>query len=296
MTNGFQTADVHVNRQFKDTLFRMLFNNREALLSLYNAINCSDYKDPEELEITTINDVIYMGVKNDVSFLIGSDMNLYEAQSTRNPNMPLRGLIYLAHLYEGYVNKNKLNLYGTRMISLPTPRYIVLYSGTQKEPDYREYYLTDSFAHKESACLECTAIVLNVNTGHNPKVLAQCRLLYEYASFLETVRNYAKSPSYTMEQAIDLAVTDCISKNILSDFLAKHRAEVMNVLLTEYDEDLHMKATYEEGRQEGLTVGIQVLILSNRRHNISKETTLHDLILNFSLSRQQAEEYMDQYW
>ncbi|MDY2626732.1 MAG: hypothetical protein SOW08_00215 [Lachnospiraceae bacterium] len=304
--------NMHVNRQFKDSLFRMLFNNKEALLSLYNAINSSDYQDPEDLEITTINDVIYMGIKNDVSFLIGSDMNLYEAQSTGNPNMPLRGLIYLAHLYEGYVSKNKLNLYGTRMISLPTPRYIVLYSGIRKEPDYKEYHLTDSFADKDSSCLECTAVVLNVNTGHNQKILAQCQLLNEYACFLETVRNYTDEPSYTMNEAIDLAVTECIRKGILSDLLSKHRAEVINVLLTEYDADLHMKATYEEGflegRQAGLAegrqagiaegrqAGIQILISSNKKNGISKETTVHDLILNFSLSESQASEYMNQYW
>lgn len=243
-----------------------------------------------------------------------------------------RGLIYLAHLYEGYVSKNKLNLYGTRMISLPTPRYIVLYSGIRKEPDYKEYHLTDSFADKDSSCLECTAVVLNVNTGHNQKILAQCQLLNEYACFLETVRNYTDEPSYTMNEAIDLAVTECIRKGILSDLLSKHRAEVINVLLTEYDADLHMKATYEEGREEGFLegrqaglaegrqagiaegrqagitegrqaglsegrqAGIQILISSNKKNGISKETTVHDLILNFSLSESQAAEYMNQYW
>lgn len=311
-----QAANGHINRKFKDSLFLMLFNNKENLLSLYNAINRSDYRDPEELEITTIDQVIYMGIKNDVSFLIGSDMNLYEAQSTRNPNMPLRGLIYFAHLYEGYVSKNQLNLYGSRLIPLPTPRYIVLYSGTQEHPDYKEYHLTDAFSDKSVSCLECTAVVLNVNTGHNQEILDQCRLLYEYACFLETVRRYVKESSCTMEEAIDHAVTDCIRKGILAAFLRKHRAEVINVLLTEYDADLHMKATYEEGREDGLAEGraegrqdglaegraegrregIRFLISSNQRHGISREDTLKDLMLEYLFTDKQAEEYLAKYW
>ena len=252
-----------------------------------------------------------MGIKNDVSFLIGSDMNLYETQSSRNPNMPLRGLIYLAHLYEGYVSQNRLNLYSTRRVSLPTPKYIVLYSGKQEEPDRKEYRLTDSFTGSDG-CLECTATVLNVNTGHNQDILEQCHLLYEYVRFLETVRKYSRKASCTVAEAIDLAVTDCIKNGILTDFLSRHRAEVINVLLTEYDADLHIKATYEEGHEdglaegrkighkagldEGLLSGIRSLIASNQRHNLSKESTMKDLILEFSLTEEQAGEYLANYW
>ena len=318
--NNYSSGGFQINRAYKDALFRMLFNNREALLSLYNAINHSDYQNPDELEITTIQEVIYMGIKNDISFLIGSDMNLYEAQSTKNPNMPLRGLIYLAHLYEGYIAKNRLNLYGTRLLTLPTPRYIVLYSGSHNEPDCKEYYLSDSFNDKSSSCLEFTATVLNINTGHNEQLLEQCHLLYEYARFLEAVRKYLKNPSYNTAEAIEQAVAECISEGILADFLIGHRAEVINVLLTEYDANLHMKATYEQGFDdgheaglsegheaglaegheaglaEGLNTGIKSMISFCKRRQISREAALHDLMLDFSLSAQQAAEYMEKYW
>ena len=85
-----------VQRNYKDTLFRMIFSDKEALLSLYNAISEKDYKDPDELEIVTLENAIYMNKKNDLAFLIDSSLYLYEHQSTYSPNMALRNLFYIS--------------------------------------------------------------------------------------------------------------------------------------------------------------------------------------------------------
>lgn len=93
------------NIQYKDRLFSFLFGseeNREWTLSLYNAVNGSSYTDPSMIQITTIKEVMYLGMHNDVSFLISNEMNLYEQQSTYNPNMPVRLLQYSGNLYEKY--------------------------------------------------------------------------------------------------------------------------------------------------------------------------------------------------
>lgn len=90
-----------MNRRYKDALFRHLFRDKQHLLELYNALNGSTYTNPEELEVVTLEDVIFMKMKNDLSFIIGSSLNLYEHQSTWNPNMPLRGLLYFAGQFEG---------------------------------------------------------------------------------------------------------------------------------------------------------------------------------------------------
>lgn len=97
LVHGIQTAfrRIHVYRQYKDRLFRMIFHDREELLSLYNAVNGTEYTDASALIVMTLKDVIYLGMKNDVAFLIGCDLNLYEHQSTWNPNMPLRGGVIL---------------------------------------------------------------------------------------------------------------------------------------------------------------------------------------------------------
>lgn len=136
---------LFVRKQYKDELFRKVFQNKKDLLDLYNALNNTDYKDPDALEITTIDSVIYMSFKNDLSFMIGSVMNLYEHQSTFNPNMPLRGLSYFARLYETYLSRYGLNVYGSKLIRLPVPQYIVFYNGRTNQPDEQELKLSDAF-------------------------------------------------------------------------------------------------------------------------------------------------------
>lgn len=243
---------VRVNRKFKDSLFRMVFRGRKELLSLYNAINRSDYQNPEELEITTIEDAIYIGVKNDVSFLINDVMNLYEAQSSDNPNMPLRGLLYFAQLYQGYVAKFQLNIYSSTKQKIPSPQYIVLYNGTKPMPDISEYRLSDVFEKAQSkVCLECIATVLNINAGYNQDLMKSCKRLYEYAYFVEHVRYFLEQYKGNLEYAVDCAVNECIEENILKDFLVKHRAEVKNVILTEYDAKQHIEAEKSESYREG---------------------------------------------
>lgn len=91
------------NNQYKDRLFNYIYGNegnKAWTLSLYNAVNGSDYRDPDAIEITTIKEVLYLGMHNDVSFMISDEMNLYEQQSGYNPNMPLRQLQYAGNLYE----------------------------------------------------------------------------------------------------------------------------------------------------------------------------------------------------
>ncbi len=93
------------NRKYKNTVFRMLFSDKVNLLSLYNAINDSNYTDPNQLEIVTLENAVYMGMKNDLSFLIDTSLFLYEHQSTYNPNMPLRDLFYISSEYQKLVDK-----------------------------------------------------------------------------------------------------------------------------------------------------------------------------------------------
>ena len=241
-----------VNRKYKDSLFRMLFSDKASLLSLYNAVNGTSYQDPEELEFTTIENAIYMGIKNDLSFLIDSFMNLYEAQSTFNPNMPLRGMFYLSQIYQGYVNARGLDIYGSRRVKLPMPRYLVFYNGTKQEPDRQTIALSEAYERsgEEAPCLECRATVININVGHNKKLMEDCRILYEYAMFVDLVRRCLTEMRGNLEEAVDMAVRESIKKGILADFLKKHRAEVKDVILTEYDQEAHIRSEKKAEIQE----------------------------------------------
>ena len=137
---------IKVNREYKDRLFRMIFGaeeNKHYLLSLYNAINHTSYTKKEDIEITTLEDVIYVKMKNDVSFLLDSQLSLYEHQSSYNPNMPLRGMMYFSHLYLQILSKQKRDIYSNSLVKIPTPRYIVFYNGDEKEEEYIELKLSD---------------------------------------------------------------------------------------------------------------------------------------------------------
>ena len=278
----------------------MIFGNRKAALELYNAINHSNYQNPEQLEITTIEGAIYMGVKNDLSFLIDSVMNLYEAQSTRNPNMPLRGLIYFARVYQGYVEKRELDIYSGSRIKIPLPQYIVFYNGSQEEPDRREYRLSDAFERKQdSYCLECVATVLNINTGHNRQLMENCSLLWQYAFFGSKVRLYLERYPENLEGAVDMAVEECIEEDILADFLKKQRGEVKDVILTEYNAERHIKnekkLSYEEGVKEGmeqgLEQGIKAFIAEKEEENADKNIIIEKMQRHFLLDKDKAEHY-----
>lgn len=260
------------NRQYKDRLWRMIFNNKEDLLQLYNAINHTDYQNPDDLEVNTLEDVLYLSMKNDVSFLVGGTMNLYEHQSTFNPNMPLRGVFYFSRVYEGYVAKNNLMIYHEKRVLLPKPKYIVFYNGTKDQSDSMELKLSDCFENTddEVPCLECTATMLNINYGHNQELMRHCRRLEEYSIFVQCVREYIQSES-SVEDALEKAIDTCINQDVLADFLKKHRAEVLNMILTTYDKDLYEKTLKEEGLEAGILLA-KYLFNDNRFKDLDRAT------------------------
>ena len=247
--------NIRVNREHKDSLFRFIFSDKKALLSLYNAVNDSDYADKELLEIYTMEDFLYMGMKNDVSFLIDWNLNLFEHQSTYNPNMPLRGFMYMAASFKKYVELNHLDLYSSKLIRIPVPRYFVFYNGKRPMEDEVLFRLTDQMEGTDAAeksCTEFTAHMVNINEGHSPKMMERCPLLYEYSIFVGEIRKNTEAGMMLVD-AIDTAVDECIKRGVLADILRSNRAEVTDMLLKEYDEAFHIASekeiSFEEGRQ-----------------------------------------------
>ena len=219
----------------KASLFEQIFHEKAEALSLYNAINGTDYSDEGALTITTISGALYMDYKNDVSFLIDSTLNLYEHQSTWNPNMPLRGLGYFARLYEDYVRLNELNIYSETRLKLPKPQYFVFYNGTKAEPDRQILKLSDSFPDDGiQPHLEVMVVALNINYGHNRELMEKCQSLHDYAVFVDTVKRYIDQ-GYITRRAVDMAVEECIANDILREFLVRNKTGVMRMLFGKED-------------------------------------------------------------
>ena len=247
-----------VHRQTKDRLFRFLFEkDREALLQLYNALNGTDYKDASRLEIVTIENAVYIVMKNDLAFVITGTLNLYEHQSTCNPNLPVRFLIYLAEEYQKIVEQAEESIYGTKQISLPTPQCIVFYNGEKEMPEEQVLKLSDAFENKErKADVELTVRMLNINHGHNMALMEKCRTLAEYAQFVAVSREYA-ADGRPMQEALEEAIEYCIDHGILSEFLKRYRSEVLGMLLEEFDVEKYERTIKKEGYEEGHTSGLR---------------------------------------
>lgn len=243
-----------INKEHKDRLFCFLFgseSNKEWTLSLYNAVNGTDHRDADDILFTTMDDAIYMGMKNDVSFNLFHVMNIYEQQSTYNPNMGVRQLMYAGKLYDKYIHRNKLNIYGKRIVKLPIPKLVVFYNGTEGKED-RILKLSDAFETKGQAVesdIEVKVRMININYGQNRKLLGACRPLEEYAWLVKHIRE--NHEDMDIENAVDKAIDEMPADYVIRPFLIGNRAEVKGMCITEYNEAETLQMIREEGREEG---------------------------------------------
>ncbi len=301
------SKEVTVNRNYKDTVFRMLFSDRRNLLSLYNAMAGTHHQNPEELQIVTLENAVYMGMKNDIAFILDMGLYLYEHQSTWNPNMPLRDLFYVASEYQILVDDK--SLYSSVLQKLPAPKFIVFFNGSDHLADFTEQKdvtflkLSDAYENRQAEPdLELKVTVYNINAGHNQKLMEQCQILAEYAAYVARVRKYAAD--MPLREAVEQAVTECIEEGILAEFLRKNRAEVIKVSIFEYDKEKEenklRKAEYEAGwdkglqigRQEGISQGAKGIIAMGREFNLSDAEMIKQLQNNLHISEAEAQNYI----
>ena len=249
-----QTTESPVNRLYKSRIFAMLYQDKKELLDLYNAISGKHYEDPELLEINTLENTIYMTMRNDLSFLIDFRLSLYEHQSTYSPNLPLRDLFYISDLYSGMVKDE--NLYGVKLVQIPAPQFVIFYNGMNEMPDRTVLRLSDAYSVKEeNPALELTAVMLNINRGHNEKLKGLCKSLKDYSEYTARVREYADT--MPISEAVEQAICECIQEGILAEFLKQNRAEAKQVSIYEYDEEKHMRQERETFWEDGWAAGIR---------------------------------------
>ena len=277
MKKGTQVSEKipAANRQYKDTVFRMLFSEKENLLSLYNAVTGNAYQNADDLKIVTLENAIYMGMKNDLAFMLETNIYLYEHQSTLNPNIPLRDLIYIGIEYQQYVDDK--SLYSSRLQKIPAPKFMVFYNGTDAVDDRVELRLSNAYEHLAGEPdLELKALMLNVNEGHNKELMEQCQTLKEYAIYVARVRKYTSEMN--LNDAVARAIDECIKEGILVEFLRKNRSEVKMVSILEYDKEWEekklRKAEYEAGKSDGIEIG------KSEGIKIGREETLAEMIYN----------------
>ena len=327
--------ETKVQRNYKDTVSRMLFREPENALSLYNALNGTNYTDASQITFNMLDNAIYMAMQNDISFLIMNEVNLYEHQSTYNLNMPLRDLFYVAELLQVYVKDQ--SLYSSKFIKLPTPHFVVFYNGIESKPEKRILRLSEAFeVPTDDPELELKVTILNINPKMNEELKEKCPILKQYTQYVEQVRyNSANMP---LEQAVEEAIEYCVRHDILKDFLLKQRAEVVKMSIFEYDEEREIELIRRDEREIGEQIGkeigqkigqkigeeigakkerqkaeqelkkvkesldksqekaIQSMISLCQRLGGTKEQAIEELQGNYGLTKEKAEEKVRTYW
>lgn len=286
-------VSLPVNRIYKDRLYKMIFNDKSELLKLYNAINGTHYDNPAMLTITTLDNAIYMTMENDLSFIIDMRLALYEQQSTVNPNLPLRFLMYIPDIYSAYTKD--MNIYGSKKVQIPLPSFVIFYNGVKSQPDRTEFLLSELFhPTTDQPALELKAVMLNINKGHNQELMNACHTLRDYSEYVARIRTY--SADMPLTDAVEKAITECIHENILRDFLLKNRAEAKAMSIYEYDEEKTLRMFREEGYEDGERNGkIQATIEMCLEFNLSSDAIVQKLMTKFQFSENQAQEYLDNY-
>ena len=245
------------NRQYKDRLFIFLFGKeerKEMTLSLINAINNTRYKDIEDLTFNTINEVVYGGMKNDISFIIFPMLNLIEHLSSYTPNMPIRFLLYVSKIIEKIVESNESSIYANSKIKIPRPQFIVLYNGSrQLVNSIEEMRLSDLYEGEGNINLELIVKVIDINFNENNEILQRCRYLYEYSWLVERIREY--EGNIELEKAIDKALDDMLEDFVIKKLLLENKAEVKGMLLTEWDWEKEKIKLAKAERREGIIEG-----------------------------------------
>lgn len=254
-----QGGNCMANKEYKSDVFSMLLQDKKRAMEIYNAINGTDYDDPELVEMTTLDDKSFsLTVRNDASFILDANLSLYEHQSTYCPNMPLRDLLYFASIIQKQIKAQKRDIYGGRILKIPVPHFVVFYNGKEDAPDQYDLRLSDAFEKKtKNPEIELVCHVYNINNGKNVPLLSKCQTLREYMYFVDMVRKNNEI-SGNLEDAIEKAINQCMEENVLRDFLAQHREEVMHVMTLDYTFERRLEMQRAEAIEDGERIGKEI--------------------------------------
>ena len=248
--------------KIRDRLFIAIFGKdtergKRWRLDLYNALNGTNYTDPDALKLNTIENVIFVTMYNDVSFLVDSQMTLYEQQSRPNANMPLRGLFYFSQLYQRFISDNKLDLHRSSLIKIPNPRFVVFYNGEPGRAERYEMRLSNAFEQKDgSGKFEWTADVININTGMNESLVKKCKPLYDYVRLVGRISDN-QGNDMEIGQAVREAVEWACEQDLLDGFVREQKENIIGMCLTEFNEEIAIQNWRYDGIIEGRAEGAQ---------------------------------------
>lgn len=244
------------NKEYHNDVFSMLLEDPNNALALYNAMNGTDYKDADMVEMCRLDGGISLSVRNDAAFILDMRLSLYEYQSLICPNKPIRSFVYLANILEEMI-KNHI-IYAGMPAGTTIPRFIIFYNGDEEQPEQYELQLSDVFLRSvDDPKLKLKCTVYNINNGKNKALLQNCPFLRRCVTFVDYVRDFHKELEFDrLEHAIELAIDRCIKEDVLRDFLMDHRTEIVEVLIQDYNFERRLTLDREERLTDGYNEGL----------------------------------------
>ena len=247
-----------VNREFKDGMFRTLFNDREKMLELYNAVSDEPLgrEAIEDIETLTLETPLYIGSRNDLAFSInGKSIFFCEHQSTYSGNMALRMATYFGKTIDTMFGNE---IFGSRKLTIPPPEFNVMYIGRQNTPDVEVFKLSDHYGGETAEnSIEIVVNAYNICYDKNKRILQKSRTLREYSIFIDYV-NQNLDKGMTLEDAVEQTVRRARREGILVDFLNRYGTEVEGMLrgitVEEYGEVMKREG-FDDGKAEGIAQG-----------------------------------------
>ena len=249
---------LRLAKQYKDRLFKFLFGNpeyKELTLALYNSLNNSDYLNANDLQIVTLEESIYINMKNDVSFLLRKELYMFEQQSTWNPNIPFRMLEYVVQQY-GKLLDSARSKYSSKMLEIPAPNFILFYNGSE-DISVAKLKLSDIYVGKSKrGLLDLEVEVINLQPEKNPTLEQWCKPLYEYSWVVEIMREYIKEnkkDTVTTElvgEALNHALQQMPDNFAIKPILEKKKEEVIPMIFQEFNESEYQRIQEEDKQKD----------------------------------------------
>lgn len=221
-------------RKIKDSVFTKLFQDKKYLLQLYRALHPEDCDVTEdEIADITIKHVLIDADYNDLGFSVGNRlMVLVESQSTWTTNIIIRALMYLIQTYHDYFKRTNQNLYGSKKVMIPKPELYMIYTGDRKNiPD--SISLSNEFFYGDRISIDAEVKALYQENEKD--------IIGQYIIFSKVYNEQRKLYGNT-KQSVTETIRICKSRNVLKEYLENKEQEVVDIMMTLFDDEQILKA------------------------------------------------------
>lgn len=247
MKQAFETMKEEkqiVRYTVKDSVFASLFQDKKYLIQLYRTLHPEDTETSEEqLTDITIKNILTDGIYNDLGFMVKDRlMILVEAQSTWTMNIIIRALMYLVQTFHEYFEREAQDLYGSRKVILPKPELYVIFTGDRAEKP-EVISLTEAFFDGQDCAIEVRVRIIygeDIRTQTDSGLLSESDIISQYIAFTKVYNEQQKLYQRT-RKTITETIRICKDRNILREYLSSREKEVVDMMMTLFDDETIMK-------------------------------------------------------